>query len=102
MADTHVLGVYVCIVCPCSAVFGTGHLSGSWSLTAQGYMLDWLGEVTSTVSFCQISGVVCYPTNLCISCRLCMDLCWTYGVCKLCILVSFFYFCPCILSLFHV
>ena len=26
-------------------------------------MLDWLGDVTSTVSFCQLSGGVCYPTN---------------------------------------
>ena len=43
MADTHLLGVCICIVCPGSAVFGTGHLSGSWSLTAQGYMLDLVG-----------------------------------------------------------
>ena len=57
-------------------------MSGSWFLTAHGYMLDWLGEVISTVSFYQLSGGVCYPTNLCINCRLCMDLCWTYEVCN--------------------
>ena len=63
MADTHLLDVCVCIVCPGSAVFVTRNLNGSWSLTAQGYMLDWLGDVTSTVSFCQLSGGVCYPAN---------------------------------------
>ena len=26
-------------------------------------MLDWLGDVTSTVSFCQLSGGMCYPMN---------------------------------------
>ena len=37
-------------------------------------MLDWLGDVTSTVSFCQLSGGVCYPTNLCIDCMLRIDI----------------------------
>ena len=45
-------------------------------------MLDCLGDVTSTVSSCQLSGGVCYPTNLCIHCMLCMDLCQTYEVCN--------------------
>ena len=57
ISDTHLLGVSVCIVCPSGTVFGTRHLIGSWSLTAQSYMLDWLGDVTSTVSFCQLSRV---------------------------------------------
>ena len=64
MANTHLLVTCVCIVCPGGAVFGTGHLIGSWSVTAQDYMLDWLGDVTSTVSSCQLSGAVCYPMNL--------------------------------------
>ena len=51
-------------MCPGGAVFSTGHLIGSWSLTAQGYMLDWFGDVTSVVSFCQLSGGLCYQTNL--------------------------------------
>ena len=57
ISDTHVF------VCMCLyyvswwCCLGTGHLSGSWSLTAQGYMLDWLGDVTSTVSFSQLLGV---------------------------------------------
>ena len=63
MANTQLLGVCVYIVCPGGTVFGTGHLNGSWFLTVQVYMLDWLGSVTSTVSSCQISGGVCYPTN---------------------------------------
>ena len=63
MANTHLLGVCVCIVCPGGGVFGTRHLIGSLSLTAQGYMLHSLGSVTSTGSFCQLSGGVCYPTN---------------------------------------
>ena len=37
-------------------------------------MLDWLGDVTSTVSFCQLSGGVCYPMNLCINYMLCMEI----------------------------
>ena len=86
MADTHLLDVCICIVCPGSAVFGTGHLNGSWFLTAQGYMLDWLGDVTSTVSFCQLSGGVCYPMNLCMHCMLRMEAYWTYDSVKLCIL----------------
>ena len=64
ISDTHLLCVCVCIVCPGGAAFGTGHLIGSWSLAVQGYMLDWLGYVTSTVSSCQLSGCVCYPMNL--------------------------------------
>ena len=63
MANTHLLDVSVCIVCPGGTVFGTGHLIGSWFLTAQGYMLDWLGNVTSTLSFCKLSGGVCYLMN---------------------------------------
>ena len=63
MANTHLFSVCICIECPGGTVFGTGHLNGSWFLTAQGYMLDWLGDVISTVIFCQLSGGVCYPTN---------------------------------------
>ena len=64
MANTHLLGVCVCIVCPGGGVFGTRHLNGSLFLTAEVNMLDWLGDVTSTLNFCQLSGDVCYPTNL--------------------------------------
>ena len=49
-------------------------------------MLDWLGDVTSTVSFCQLSGGVCYPMNLCMHCMLRMEAYWTYDSVKLCIL----------------
>ena len=74
MASTH-FGVYVSVLCVQVVLFfGTGHLNGSWFLTAQGYMLDWLGDVTSTVSFCQLSGGVCYPMNLCINCMFCVAL----------------------------
>ena len=46
-------------------------------------MLDWLGDVTSTVSFCQLSGDVCYPTNHMHKIfMLRMDLCQTYNVCN--------------------
>ena len=63
MANTHLLDVCVCIVCPGGADFGTWHFNGSWSLMAQGYMLDWLGDVASTMSSCQLLGGVHYPTN---------------------------------------
>ena len=65
MSDTHLLHVCVCIVCPGGTVFGTRHLIGSLCLESQGYMLDWWGDVTSTVSSCQLSGGVCYLINLC-------------------------------------
>ena len=63
-------------------------------------MLDWLGEVTSTVSFCQLSGGVCYPTNLCII----AGLVWTYVGHTRCVIMHFvLLFCPCLMSsLFHV
>ena len=53
-------------------------------------MLDWLGDVTSTVSFCQLSGGVCYLTNLCANCMLCMEAYRTYNSVKLCILYRYF------------
>ena len=60
-------------------------------------MLDWLGDVTSTVSFCQLSGGVCYPMNLCINCMLCIEAYRTYEVCNyaFCIIIlsSYFVFC---------
>ena len=74
MASTHPLDVCVCIVCPSGAVFGTRHLNGSWFLTAQGYLLDSLGGVTSTVSSCQLSGGVLPYKSICINCRLHMAL----------------------------
>ena len=75
MADTHLLGVCICIVCSGGAVIGTGHLNGSWFLTAWEYMLDWLGDVTSTVSFCQpFRGCVLPNESMCINCMLCMAL----------------------------
>ena len=56
----HTFCVYVFVLCVLVVLFiGTRHLIGSWFLTAYGYMLDWLGGVTSTVIFCQLSGCVC-------------------------------------------
>ena len=52
-------------------LFRTGFLIVSCSITTQGYMLDLLWDVTSTVSSHQLSGGVCYLTismhNLCAS-----------------------------------
>ena len=106
----YTLFVCTCLYCVswwCCLV--TGHLSQSWSLTAQGYMLDWLGDVTSTVSFCQLSGGVCYPTNLCIHFMLHVALCQIYGSVKLSIVLflnvilsmSYFVFCLCFVYKFH-
>ena len=78
----HTFCVYVFVLCVLVVLVRHWALKRSRSLTAQGYMLDWLGDVTSTVSFCQLSGSVCYPTNLCINCMLCMDLHQTYKVCN--------------------
>ena len=50
----------MCLFCVVLLVlFRAGHLIVSWFMTAQGYMLDLLGDVTSTVSSCQLSGDVC-------------------------------------------
>ena len=88
MANTHLLGACVCIVCSGGAVFGTRHLIGSWFLTAQGYLLDWLGDVTSTVSFCQLSGGMCDPTNPYAYLQASYGCYWTYEVCKIMHFVS--------------
>ena len=54
--------VCMCLFCVVLVVlFGAGHLTGSWSLIAQGYKLDLLCDVTSIVSSCQLSGCLCYP-----------------------------------------
>ena len=104
MANTHLLDVCICIVCPGGVVFGIGHLIGSWSLTAQGYMLDRLGSVTSIVSFCQLSGG-CITKQICIHiCMLCIEFCQTYKVCNywICIVFEWFFVCVLFLSLFCV
>ena len=54
----------MCLYCVLVLLFGVGHLIGSWFLTAQGYMLDWLGNVTSTVSSFQLSGGVCVTQQI--------------------------------------
>ena len=92
--------MYVFVLCALVVLFfGTGHLNGSWFLTAQGCMLDWLGDVTSTVSFCQLSEGVCYLMNLCInfhaSYRPTMCVKYSFGI------VFEWYFCPGILSMFN-
>ena len=67
-------------------------------------MLDWLGDVTSTVSFCQLSGGVCFPMNLCVNFHASCSLMVRHGSVKLCIesflnsilSMSYFVFVPCI------
>ena len=85
MTNIHLLGVCVCIVCPGGAVSGTGHLNGSWFLTAQGYTLDWLGDVSSTVSSCQLSGGACYlPIHMQIACFV-----WSLSDLQQCAIIAF-------------
>ena len=104
----HIL-VCMCLFCVVLVVlFGAGDLIGSWFLIAQGYVMDLLGDVTSTVSSCQLSGCVCYLT-ICIKFS-----CLHAGLsdiwqCKIMhigiIFLSYFilyHFCPCILSSFFV
>ena len=103
MANTHLLCVYVCIMCPGVVVFGTGHLNGSWSLTAQGYMLGWLGDVTFTVSSVNFQGVCVTQWIYMQICILCMGL----SDIQQCVNCAFLYhfwmiLCPCSLSSFCV
>ena len=87
----HTFCVYVFILCVLVVLFGAGYLIGSWFLTAQSYMLDWLGDVTSTVSFCQLSGgVFTQQIHLCIICMFCVGLYHTYDSVKLLHFVSCF------------
>ena len=99
--------LFVCMCLYCVSWWcnlGTRHLIGSWSLTAQGYMLDLLGDVTSTVSFCQLSGGVCYPTNLCINFHASYrpTMCVKYAFC---IVFEWYFvyvlFCLCFMYKFH-
>ena len=55
-------GMHVFVLCCLVLLFRAGHLIVSWFMTAHRYMLDLLGDITSNVSFCQLSGGVCYPT----------------------------------------
>ena len=59
--ESHFL-VCMCLFCVVLVVllFRIRHLILSWYMTAQGYMLDLLGDVPSTDSSCQLSGCVCY------------------------------------------
>ena len=66
-------------------------------------MLDWLGGVTSTVSFCQLSGGVCYPTNLCVNFHVSYGpigptMCVNYAFC---IVIFVLIFCLCFVYKFH-
>ena len=57
----HIL-VCMCLFCVVLVVlFRARHLMVSWFMTAQGYMLALLDDVTSIVSSCQLSVGVCYP-----------------------------------------
>ena len=93
--ESHFL-VCMCLFCVVLVVlFGAGHLIESWSLIAQGCMLDLLGDVTSNVSSCQLSGGVCYPV-ICMHKFSCFV--WAYWAYK----VSNYYIFVLFLSLFFV
>ena len=65
---THTFCVCVCVfvlVLFQWCCFRARDLIVSWFMTAQGYLLGWLGDLTSTVSSCQLSGYVCCLVNLC-------------------------------------
>ena len=99
----HTFCVYVFELCVLVVLFGTWHLIVSKIMTAQGYMLHWLGDVTSTVSFCQISWAVCvtqwiYVHNLHASYRPNgQTTVWSY-----CIFYCLWYFVHVFLSSFHI
>ena len=58
----------MCLFCVVLVVlFRARHLIVSWFMTAQGYMLDLLGDVTSSVSSCQLSGVCVTWQSVCIN-----------------------------------
>ena len=98
--------LFVCMCLYCVSwwcCLGTRHLSGSWFLTAQGYMLDGFGDVTSTVSFCQLSGGVCYPMNLCVDFQALYGPIRPTTVCNYCICIIFeWYFVMLSLYFVHV
>ena len=56
-------GKYVFILCCLGSAVYSWALNCVMFMTAQGHMLDLLDDMTSTVSFCQLSGGV-LPVNL--------------------------------------
>ena len=65
--ENHIFGMHVfCFVFLLVVLFWARYLIGSWSLIAQGYMLDLLGDVTSTLSSCQLSGKCVTWWSVCI------------------------------------
>ena len=54
-------GVFCVVLC---LLFRAGHLTVSWLRSAYRYMLDLLGDVTSTVSSCQLFRGCVLPDDL--------------------------------------
>ena len=60
----HIYGMHVFVLCCLVLLFRAEHLIVSWLMTAHRYMLDLLGDVTSTVSSCQLFRGCVLPNDL--------------------------------------
>ena len=89
------------IVCPGCAVFGNGHLIGSWFLTAPGYVMGWLGKFLSTFTGCVLPNksinrfayfIWAYigPTTVCNYC-ICIVFEWFICLCLILFCIVFFF-----------
>ena len=56
--------MHVFVLCCLVLLFRAGHLTVSWLRSAHRYMLDLLGDVTSTVSSCQLFRGCVLPDDL--------------------------------------
>ena len=86
----HIFCMNVFVLCCLVLLPRAGHLTVSWLMTAHRYMLELLGDVTSTVSSCQLFRGCVLPNNLCAYIlMLCMGLLDLCGVKLLHICISF-------------
>ena len=60
----HIFGMHVFVLCCLVLLSRAGHLTVSWFMTTHRYMLDLLGDVTSTVSSCQLFRGCVLPDDL--------------------------------------
>ena len=57
-------GMHVFVLCCLVLLFRAGHLTVPWLRSAHRYMLDLLGDATSTVSSCQLFRGCVLPNDL--------------------------------------
>ena len=84
----HTFCVYMFVLCVLVVLFSYWALKSVMVPDSTGLYVGLVGWCDIHCSFCQLSGGVCYPTNLCIHFMLHVALCQTYSSVKLSIVSS--------------